>query len=459
VDKKIGLWFWLAALIILPAFVQPQVRGAERIRFGAIADVHNGHANFDGMYGMWPFEKRWFSNAPVRMAAFAEAMEVRGDIDFCVDLGDIVDKKASYEPSVELMEITDALENNWSGEIHYVVGNHEYAIWSGGWLLYKEVIPQDPPGMNDYWVEGKPTGCPTSLSYSFVKNGIHFVILGHVDSCLYEAQRTWLNNNLAATSLPIVVFSHVHLHDSAGWLATRDDWQEIQAILESYNVQAVLQGHVHPIPEVTDFLYVKSGIPYFNLRGSLLGPLDGSYPAPSDNAYYVFEIEPNAAQGKNRQAALITVKGYGKGLNASGYVYGNSWVIWPTDGDIDKDGNVDIADLTQLTLAWITEAGDDQWIPDCDISAPADNRVNALDFIVLSKNWAKSTPPIIPGDFNKNGNIDTTDLAIFTSTWLTEAGDIQWNPDCDISIPADNHINLQDFIVFSENWAASVGNL
>jgi len=380
----------LTAFLILPVFIQSQARSVEEVRFGAIADVHNGHADFNLKIGVWPGERRWFSNAPERMTAFAETMEARGDVDFCVDLGDMVDRIASYEPSVELTEITDALENNWSGEIHYLIGNHEYKRWSGGWASYKAVIPQDPPDMNDYWSVGKPADFPTTISYSFDKQEVHFVMLGHVESCLYEAQRTWFNNNLAATSLPIVVFSHVHLHDSAGYLATRGDWQEIQAILESYNVQAVLQGHVHTIPEVTDFLYIKSGIPYFNLRGSLLGPPDGSYPTPSDNAYYVFEIEPNAAQGQDQPAALITVKGYCKGQSISGYAYGDSWITWPIAGDLDEDGDVDLADLAIFTPAWLSEAGGAQWEPDCDISVPADNRVDILDFSMLSVNWCMS---------------------------------------------------------------------
>jgi hypothetical protein len=124
-------------------------------------------------------------------------------------------------------------------------------------------------------------------------------------------------------------------------------------------------------------------------------------------------------------------------------------------GDFDKDGDVDRVDLAIFTSAWLSEAGDTQWNPDCDIKVPADNYINMLDFVVLSGNWG--LPPI-PGDFDKNGDVDRVDLAIFTSAWLSEAGDDQWNPDCDIRIPADNRINMLDFVVFSENWSVVAEN-
>jgi hypothetical protein len=300
----------LASLTILLAFTQPGARGTQRVKFGAIADVHNGCV-VGPITGTWSGEKRWFSNAPIRMADFAQAMQAQGNIDFCVDLGDIVDFYSSSDHNGELTEITNVLENNWSGEMHYLIGNHEFAIWWTGWAHYEAEISQSPPGMNDYWDRGTLAGYPTSASYSFDKQGIHFVVLSHISYSDYASQRTWLNQNLAATSLPIVVFSHCHLHNgSNNPFARRSDWQEIQAILESYNVLATLQGHMHTIPEGADFLYVISGIPYFNLRGSLLGPPDGSPPTPSDNAYYIFEIEPNAAQINGQPAALITVKGF-----------------------------------------------------------------------------------------------------------------------------------------------------
>jgi len=39
--------------------------------------------------------------------------------------------------------------------------------------------------------------------------------------------------------------------------------------------------------------------------------------------------------------------------------------------------------------------------------------------------------------------------------WLTEPGQPRWNPDCDISIPADDFVDMPDFAVFARDWLAA----
>jgi hypothetical protein len=39
--------------------------------------------------------------------------------------------------------------------------------------------------------------------------------------------------------------------------------------------------------------------------------------------------------------------------------------------------------------------------------------------------------------------------------WLSEDGDAAWNPDCDISTPADSLINLLDLGVLEQHWQES----
>ncbi|MHC4733618.1 MAG: LamG domain-containing protein [Planctomycetota bacterium] len=51
---------------------------------------------------------------------------------------------------------------------------------------------------------------------------------------------------------------------------------------------------------------------------------------------------------------------------------------------------------------------------------------------------------ICPADFDNDSDVDEKDLAIFSSAWRTKPGDLHWDPDCDISIPADNFINEKD---------------
>ncbi len=60
------------------------------------------------------------------------------------------------------------------------------------------------------------------------------------------------------------------------------------------------------------------------------------------------------------------------------------------------------------------------------------------------------------GDFNHDCQVDSGDFAILAQAWLTEAGDVQWNPACDIGIPDDSSINMPDLRLFVENWLAGI---
>jgi beta-lactam-binding protein with PASTA domain len=56
-------------------------------------------------------------------------------------------------------------------------------------------------------------------------------------------------------------------------------------------------------------------------------------------------------------------------------------------GDFDQDGDVDLNDYALFASAWSTEAADGGWNRDCDISIPADNRVDGRDLSVYVDNW------------------------------------------------------------------------
>jgi len=59
-------------------------------------------------------------------------------------------------------------------------------------------------------------------------------------------------------------------------------------------------------------------------------------------------------------------------------------------------------------------------------------------------------------DFNDDGNgdgiVNYIDFAIFSKAWLSEQGDDNWNPYCDISELTDNVIDANDLIVFAQEW-------
>ncbi|MFB0524150.1 MAG: C10 family peptidase [Phycisphaerae bacterium] len=70
--------------------------------------------------------------------------------------------------------------------------------------------------------------------------------------------------------------------------------------------------------------------------------------------------------------------------------------------------------------------------------------------------WEIDFVGIVAGDFDRDSDVDIADFAIFSSAWLTEPSDAQWNPDCDISSPADNFINMLDLTAFADSWLAGV---
>ncbi len=58
-------------------------------------------------------------------------------------------------------------------------------------------------------------------------------------------------------------------------------------------------------------------------------------------------------------------------------------------------------------------------------------------------------------DPNDDCAINVEDVRILALAWLSEDGEGAWNPDCDISIPADDLINLLDLGVLEQHWQES----
>jgi hypothetical protein len=56
-------------------------------------------------------------------------------------------------------------------------------------------------------------------------------------------------------------------------------------------------------------------------------------------------------------------------------------------GDFDGQCDVDYDDFAILASAWLTADGWPYYNPACDISVPADNRIDKADLRVLTSNW------------------------------------------------------------------------
>jgi hypothetical protein len=57
--------------------------------------------------------------------------------------------------------------------------------------------------------------------------------------------------------------------------------------------------------------------------------------------------------------------------------------------DFSGDGIVDFTDCSIFATAYLSEPNDENWNEDCDISQPADNIINMLDFAWFANEWLK----------------------------------------------------------------------
>jgi len=104
-------------------------------------------------------------------------------------------------------------------------------------------------------------------------------------------------------------------------------------------------------------------------------------------------------------------------------------------GDFDGECDVDFADFAIFALAWWTEPGDAQWNPDCDISIPADNKVDWRDFKILCDNWLAG----VDAECNYNGICDP---------W-----EDPYCPDCGgVDIDLSTDVGIGDLLIFTQNW-------
>ncbi|MHC4742310.1 MAG: hypothetical protein ACYS8Z_10380 [Planctomycetota bacterium] len=56
------------------------------------------------------------------------------------------------------------------------------------------------------------------------------------------------------------------------------------------------------------------------------------------------------------------------------------------------------------------------------------------------------------GDIDLSGVVDMVDFAVLANAWHTAPPDMNWNPQCDMTIPRDYVVNMADLAVFAVSW-------
>lgn len=217
-----------------------------------------------------------------RLQAFITAMQISKP-DFIIQLGDFC---SPHQKNRALLEIWD----QFNGPSFHVIGNHDTDYG----FTHQQVV--------DFW---KAKG----IYYSFDINGYHIVVLNGNErapndasrwpSHISDAQIEWLEQDLATTALPTLVFCHQGLDiDLSGAI---EKASRVRVVLERANqkagfqkVQVVFSGHHHQdyhnvinsihYVQINSMSYYWMGSEYRQLRYSK--ETDEQYPLVKDTAPY-----------------------------------------------------------------------------------------------------------------------------------------------------------------------------
>ena len=251
------------------------------LRIGFVTDLHFG-----------TLRPRAFHEGKLRKlthhaaALTKEVVRTMNDVvkpDLFVNLGDDIEDEGR-EVDLARYEECQAILRTANAELVNVAGNHD-------------TIHLNREDLNRIWQREEPQ----PLFYSFDRKGFHIAVLHtlerkDVEVRIPHAQLEWLENDLASTTLPVVVLMHhsaseQDLEDSLWFhglahLALVKERAELRGILEKRgNVRAVFNGHVH-----RNHLDVIRGIPYVTIQ-SLIENLDEDAPGRPSAAWGVATID------------------------------------------------------------------------------------------------------------------------------------------------------------------------
>ena len=202
-------------------------------------------------------------------------------IDFCVNLGDLIQDANNHDKDIQALEFMFHKLKEMKCPCYSVLGNHDLKMMDS----VKEI--EDITGQK--------------FTFSIDVNGYHFVFittevrpeLGLERGGCYKAQymssqdMEWLRQDLAQNELPCLIFTHYALaedssiSDECMFMKNRAEVKDI--IKSNRNVLAVFSGHQHITKELQE-----DGITYY-----LLGSLSGctKQRGVPDGVYYELDLK------------------------------------------------------------------------------------------------------------------------------------------------------------------------
>ncbi|MEZ5944941.1 MAG: metallophosphoesterase [Planctomycetaceae bacterium] len=239
-----------------------------RLRVGLVTDLHYADKA--------PAGTRHYRETLAKLEEAARQFE-KDNPSFLVELGDFIDAADSVDVEQSYLKTINGKFSAICKDRHYVLGNHCVDT------LKKEEFLGGVEQEKSY--------------YSFDRDGFHFVVL---DSCFRSdgepygrknfqwtdanvpaAEIEWLESDLKANDMPVIVFAHQRLDVSNNHGVKNN--ADVRKVLEaSGRVLAVFQGHSHQ-----NDLKNVGGIHYC----TLVAMVEGS--GTENNGYSLMEIEPN----------------------------------------------------------------------------------------------------------------------------------------------------------------------
>jgi 3',5'-cyclic AMP phosphodiesterase CpdA len=246
------------------------------MRFALISDVHLGPpARHQGKL------RKLTHLSESLVESFVLRMQDELKPDLVINLGDVLEDEAKEPDRLRYARFVELLAQIGKPVVH-VAGNHD-------------TINLTPAELCSMW------GNTASVVYSQDHHGIHFSVLRTIEHRderveLPEEQIRWLEQDLAATTLPSIVLMHHPASemrlDGNRWFEKRPylcrvvERRALRQVVEaSSKVLAVFNGHVH-----WNHLDVISGIPYITLQ-SLSENLDDDAPGRAAAAYAVCDLD------------------------------------------------------------------------------------------------------------------------------------------------------------------------
>lgn len=265
----------LAALHLSCAAWKTSNAGDGTARFGIVTDCHYADADVAGV--------RFYRESLDKLGECVKLMNAE-KVDFLIELGDFKDqdKPPVERETLSYLEAVERVFQEFDGPTYHVLGNHD----------------MDSISKRQFLSRVDNTNIDSGRSYySFDVNRLHFVVLDanyRTDGADYDhgnfnwtdanvptAELTWLVQDLAEASGPVIVFTH-QLLDGTGSVYVKNA-EQVRRILEaSGKVTVVFQGHHH----AGSYSNI-AGIHYYTLKALVEGT------GPENSSYVIAEVLPD----------------------------------------------------------------------------------------------------------------------------------------------------------------------